>query len=57
MSATRQKKHTETGHWWIPRIPSHWEIVPFKRLVDIRNGRDHKEIEQETGYPVCKRPV
>jgi type I restriction enzyme S subunit len=52
MSATRQKKHTETGHWWIPRIPSHWEIVPFKRLVDIRNGRDHKEIEQETGYPV-----
>ena len=44
-------------HTHARNIPSHWEIVPFKRLVDIRNGRDHKEIEQETGYPVCKRPV
>jgi type I restriction enzyme S subunit len=41
-----------TGIRWFPHIPSHWEIVPFKHLVDIRNGRDHKEVEQEQGYPV-----
>ena len=42
----------ETGSRWFPYVPFHWDIVPFKRLVDIRNGRDHKEVEQDHGYPV-----
>lgn len=27
-------------------------MAPYKRLVDIQNGRDHKHVEQDDGYPV-----
>jgi len=37
---------------WLGEVPGHWEVVPFKHLVDIRNGSDHKHIEHNEGYPV-----
>lgn len=54
-----QRQSTETNHsckqsgvQWLGNIPTHWEIAPLKRLIDIRNGRDHKTVEQDDGYPV-----
>ena len=45
--------HTEeTGVPWLGVIPRHWGVAPFKRLVDIQNGSDHKDVEQDDGYPV-----
>jgi len=52
VSASSYQEYKETGVQWLGSIPEHWEVVPFKRLVDIRNGRDHKDVEQEEGYPV-----
>ena len=37
---------------WLGEVPEHWDITPFKRLIDIQNGSDHKHIEQDEGYPV-----
>ena len=34
-------------------MPSHWEIVPFKRAITINNGCDYKHVQvEENGYPV-----
>ena len=46
------QRYKETGVQWAERIPVHWDIAPLKRLLDIRNGRDHKAVEQDQGYPV-----
>lgn len=37
---------------WIGKIPSEWEIQPFKRNATIYNGCDYKHIQAEEGYPV-----
>lgn len=43
----------ESGVEWIGRIPKHWEVGPFKRLIKIKNGADYKKYEvKENGYPV-----
>lgn len=44
--------YRESGVSWLGKVPSHWDVAPFKRLVDIQNGADHKLIEVEAGYPV-----
>lgn len=34
-------------------MPSHWEILPFKRAITINNGCDYKHVQvEEDGYPV-----
>lgn len=42
----------DSGIEWLGEVPAHWTIAPYKTLVDIQNGRDHKNIESERGYPV-----
>lgn len=38
---------------WIGEVPSHWEVVPFKRAITINNGCDYKHVQvEENGYPV-----
>lgn len=41
------------GVEWIGKVPSHWEILPFKRAITINNGCDYKHVQvEEDGYPV-----
>ena len=37
---------------WLGKIPSHWNLVPLKRLVRIKNGKDYKEYLDSEDYPV-----
>jgi type I restriction enzyme S subunit len=43
-----------SGIEWIGNIPSHWNVMPFKRCMRIYNGADYKHIESDidNGYPV-----
>ena len=52
MIAAKYQAYKESGIPWIGSLPAHWETVPYKHLVDIQNGADHKHIEQAEGYPV-----
>jgi len=52
VTAAKYAAYKETGIPWIGLLPTHWEAVPYKHLVDIQNGTDHKHIEQLDGYPV-----
>lgn len=52
MSLRPYQNYKDSGIQWLGKIPSHWEMAPYKRLVDIQNGRDHKHVEQDDGYPV-----
>ncbi|SEJ41720.1 type I restriction enzyme, S subunit [Dyadobacter koreensis] len=46
-------KYNESGVKWIKEFPSGWEIVRFKRLAKIKNGKDQKEVSiDEGGYPI-----
>jgi len=42
----------ESGVKWIGKIPQKWFIAPLKRAFVICNGKDYKDIQSETGYPV-----
>lgn len=45
----------ESGIEWLGKVPAHWKISGFKRLVDIQNGADYKHVEIDDpsqGYPV-----
>lgn len=47
------EKYKDSGVEWLGNIPSSWNILRFKRLAKIRNGKDQKEILiEEGGYPV-----
>jgi len=52
MSLPRYPEYQESGVPWLGEVPSHWDVAPFKRLVEFQNGSDHKPIEVEDGYPV-----
>jgi len=52
MTVLKYPAYKETSIPWIGSLPAHWEAVPYKHLVDIQNGADHKHIEQVSGYPV-----
>ncbi len=45
-------KFKPSGVEWIGDIPEHWEVRRLKFLARIRNGRDYKDVEAESGYPV-----
>ncbi|MCI1015986.1 type I restriction endonuclease subunit S [Herbaspirillum sp. C7C2] len=36
----------------VNRIPAHWSIRPLKRMLEIQNGADHKDVESTEGFPV-----
>ena len=42
----------DSGVEWIGEVPSHWEVIPFKRIMRIKNGQDYKDFAEEDGYPV-----
>lgn len=45
-------KMKDSGVEWIGEIPEHWEVVPMKYCVRIKNGMDYKHIQTESGIPV-----
>jgi type I restriction enzyme S subunit len=52
MSFPRYPEYKESGVDWLGEVPLRWEVVQFKKFVDIQNGSDHKHVEQEEGFPV-----
>ena len=37
----------------VGNVPNHWDIVPYKRAVIIKNGKDYKDVQvNEGGFPV-----
>lgn len=52
MSFPAYPSYRDSGVEWLGSVPSHWEVAPLKRLLEIRNGADHKHVEQDEGYPV-----
>ena len=52
MSFPRYPSYKESGLQWLDEVPAHWDVVQFKKFVDIQNGSDHKQVEQVEGYPV-----
>jgi len=52
MSLPRYAAYKNSGVVWLGEIPVHWDIAPLKRMLDIQNGSDHKQIEVADGYPV-----
>jgi type I restriction enzyme S subunit len=52
MNLPKYPVYEESGVPWIGCKPGHWQTVPFKCLINIQNGADHKGIEQADGYPV-----
>jgi type I restriction enzyme S subunit len=52
MSVPAYESYKDSGVEWLGDVPSHWELLPLKRLLEIQNGRDHKEVQAEEGYPV-----
>ena len=41
-----------SGVEWLGDVPEHWDVVPYKRFVQLQNGADYKDIETDDGYPV-----
>ncbi|MGO9443339.1 MAG: restriction endonuclease subunit S [Thiobacillaceae bacterium] len=52
MSFPRYPEYKDSGVKWLDGVPAYWEVSPFKRLVEIHNGADHKHVERDDGYPV-----
>ncbi len=52
MSFLRYPEYKDSGVEWLGNIPSQWDVITLKRLLDIQNGVDYKEIECAEGYPV-----
>lgn len=52
MSFPAYPAYKDTGAEWLGPVPEHWKVGPFKQLVNIQNGADHKLVEREDGYPV-----
>ncbi|MEK8087997.1 restriction endonuclease subunit S [Aquabacterium sp. A3] len=52
MSFPRYPAYKESGVEWLGAVPVHWDVAPYKRMVSLQNGSDHKHIECDDGYPV-----
>lgn len=52
MSFPRYPVYKDSGVAWLGAVPGHWSIGPYKQMVDIQNGADHKQVEQPEGVPV-----
>lgn len=53
MSFPKYPEYKDSGVEWLGEVPAHWEVPRLKHLARIRNGRDYKNVEVETGgYPV-----
>lgn len=47
-------KMKDSGIDWIGEIPEDWEICKFKYTINIRNGKDYKDVQSDNhnDYPV-----
>lgn len=53
MNFPKYSEYKDSGVEWLGEVPTHWETPKLKHLVRIRNGRDYKDVEVESGgYPV-----
>ena len=52
MSFPRYPGYKDSLVEWLGAVPAHWDVAPFKRMVSLQNGSDHKHIECDDGYPV-----
>ena len=52
MSLPRYPAYKDSNVRWLGAVPEHWQVAPFKRLVEFQNGADHKAVEVDDGYPV-----
>jgi type I restriction enzyme, S subunit len=52
MSLLNYAEYKDSGVEWLRKLPSHWSVVPLKRLIEIQNGADHKIVEANEGVPV-----
>ena len=52
MSLLRYGEYRDSGVTWLGLVPVHWTIAAFKRLIEIQNGADHKNVEANEGFPV-----
>ena len=52
MSFPMYPAYKDSGVEWLGTVPVHWDVAPFKRMVSLQNGSDHKHIECDEGYPV-----
>lgn len=52
MSFSAYSGYQESSVQWLGQVPSHWEVAPLKRLIDIQNGADYRDVERDDGYPV-----
>lgn len=48
----KYESYKDSGVEWIGKVPSHWEVVAFKRKITINNGKDYKDFLDEEIYPV-----
>lgn len=48
----RYEKYKDSGIQWLGEIPEHWGCSSLKRLINIYNGCDYKDIECSEGVPV-----
>ena len=45
--------YKDSGIAWLENVPNHWDIVPYKRAVIIKNCKDYKDVQvNEGGFPV-----
>lgn len=42
----------DSGIEWIGEIPEGWQCFPMKRGLTINNGKDYKDVQSDSGYPV-----
>lgn len=53
MSYSAYPEYKDSCVEWLGEVPAHWGIPKLKHLARIRNGRDYKIVEVESGgYPV-----
>lgn len=48
----KYNNYVKTDIPWIGEIPSHWQVMSFKRRMTIKNGADYKDVASDEGYPV-----
>ena len=48
------EKYKDSGISWIGKVPEDWDICKFKHTINIRNGKDYKDVQSDNhnDYPV-----
>lgn len=41
-----------SGVEWLGDVPAHWDIKKLKFCLQINNGRDYKDVQADSGFPV-----